>query len=328
MQNVRLKSAIDLGGSTDGVERGEDGLPSAFRLLKFGTNQSKKGPIKLDEKGAAEVMRRYTEHGIKLAIDWEHQTFSTLENGKPAPALGWIVPEVRADGLWAIVDQWTDNGAEMLRSKAYRYFSPVVTLDKNQRVVGLAPIALTNHPALSGLPSLSLRHKDENMDEEQIAKLRVADAFAGEVLKLTSTDDHQAAIGTIATWQASHQRVDELTAELAARDVLEREQLLKQLYDTGKLPKEGKKRAYAESRTLKELREYAETLEPIIPVSEKPIAQETAPVKLTADARLAAAEQAIDAEIKAEPGVSPAIAMMRAATKNPALFEGNTNGGA
>ena len=326
MHVAQLKSAIDLADQNDAVERGDDGLPTAFRLLRFGVNDSKNGPINLDEKGAAEVMRRYSAHGIKLAVDWEHQTFSSEQNGQPAPAIGWVHPEVRPDGLWAVVDEWTAQGAEMLRSKSYRYFSPVVGLEpKTNRVISLMPIALTNHPALSGLSSLTLRpNEDKNMDEALIAKLRAADGFAGEVLKLTGKETHQAAMGTIATWQASHERVEKLTAELKGRDERDRKALLDSLHSSGKLEKESKLRAYAESLDLAALTVLAEALPQIVPVG-APIKQNPAPTTMSRDALLSAAEKAIDDEMKTDPSISPAVAMQRATTKNSALFaEGST----
>ena len=55
----------------------------------------------------------------KLDIDYEHKA-----NG--GEAAGWIEKaEARADGLWILVD-WTKKAAELIKEKAYRYFSPEI----------------------------------------------------------------------------------------------------------------------------------------------------------------------------------------------------------
>jgi phage I-like protein len=105
-----------------GIESGPR-LPTEFRLFAFGENATSKGIFVLDRAGAAAVMAAYADHGVELAIDYEHQTFAAGDNGKPAPAAGWFAPEVRADGLWATKVRWTEPAAEMLRRKEYRYFS-------------------------------------------------------------------------------------------------------------------------------------------------------------------------------------------------------------
>ncbi len=122
-------------------------LPSEFRLFSFGDNPTNKGIFKLDEEGAAALMASFAGHGVELAIDYEHQTFEAASNGKPAPAAGWFVPEVRADGLWAAKVRWTEQAANMLRNREYRYFSPTFAVDDKKRITRLMPLALTNFPA-------------------------------------------------------------------------------------------------------------------------------------------------------------------------------------
>jgi phage I-like protein len=129
-------------------------LPSEFRLFALGQNATSKGTFILDAAGIQSVMSAYAEHGVDLAIDYEHQTFAAVDNGKPAPAAGWFKPEARADGLWAVNVRWTDNAAEMLRGKEYRYFSPTFEVDDKKRITRLLPLALTNFPATKNLAPL------------------------------------------------------------------------------------------------------------------------------------------------------------------------------
>jgi hypothetical protein len=99
--------------------------PSEFRIWKWGENKTLKGTVVLDEASAKAVVNAFRDHGVELAIDYEHQTFNAEDNGKEAPAAGWFTPEVREDGLWATAVRWTDRASAYLKAKEYRYFSPV-----------------------------------------------------------------------------------------------------------------------------------------------------------------------------------------------------------
>lgn len=140
-------------------------LPTEFRLFQFGDNPTSKGTFKLDAEGAKEILAAYTKHGAELAIDYEHQTFESASNGKPAPAAGWFKPEVRSDGLWATMVRWTPRAAEMLRNREYRYFSPTFIVDKDKRITKLLPAALTNLPASEGQQALVAAKNDRSIAE-------------------------------------------------------------------------------------------------------------------------------------------------------------------
>ncbi len=120
--------------------------PSEFRLFKFGENRTTQGTFILDPAGLDAVMAAYRDHGVELAIDYEHNTFKTAAAGK-APAAGWFNPEARSDGLWAANVRWTEPATRHLRDKEYRYFSPTFKHDAGRRVIALLPAALTNFPS-------------------------------------------------------------------------------------------------------------------------------------------------------------------------------------
>lgn len=142
-------------GLVDGLrELDASNLPSAFRLFSLGDNKTTKGTFKLDAAGLASIMAAYKDHGNDLHFDYEHQAFTALENGKPAPAAGWFSIEARADGLWAVSVRWTDVAAQMLRNKEYRYFSPAFEVDKANRITRLLNVALTNLPASKEMQAL------------------------------------------------------------------------------------------------------------------------------------------------------------------------------
>jgi hypothetical protein len=55
--------------------------------------------------------------GQKLDIDYDHKAYG-------GEAAGWVEQaEARPDGLWLLVD-WTKKAYELIKDKAYRYFSP------------------------------------------------------------------------------------------------------------------------------------------------------------------------------------------------------------
>lgn len=151
-----------------------DSPPSEFRIWKWGDNKTLKGIVKLDKASAQSVIEAFNEHGIELAIDYEHQTFNAEENGKPAPAAGWFKPEVREDGLWATAVRWTDEAAGFLKARQYRYFSPTAILDsKSRKPVRLMPMALTNWPATKDIEPLVAR-ADQPETEPKMKSILVA----------------------------------------------------------------------------------------------------------------------------------------------------------
>jgi phage I-like protein len=156
-------------GLVDGLrEFDAKNLPSAFRLFALGDNKTAKGTFILDAAGLASVMAAYKGHGNDLHFDYEHQAFTALENGRPAPAAGWFSIEARADGLWAVNVRWTDVAAQMLRNKEYRYFSPAFEVDKANRITRLLNVALTNLPASKEMQALvaasqTVTHKEPHV---------------------------------------------------------------------------------------------------------------------------------------------------------------------
>lgn len=134
---------------------GDNGeLPTEFRLLKLGQNETTKGTFTLDSEGLAGIIADRTKRGVRIAVDYEHQTYMAAQNGQPAPAAGWIEIEARADGLWATNAKWTPRATKMFRDGEYRYFSPTFKADSKRRVTTLMVPAITNDPASHGIDEL------------------------------------------------------------------------------------------------------------------------------------------------------------------------------
>ncbi|WP_447588656.1 phage protease [Aquipseudomonas campi] len=113
----------------------------------------------MDASIAAQVMARAAARKTHFVIDYEHQTLNSEKNGKPAPAAGWIkgveLEWREGHGLFATEPDWTSRGSDYIKSREYRYLSPVFTYDtRTGAVLELLHVALTNYPALDGMDSL------------------------------------------------------------------------------------------------------------------------------------------------------------------------------
>ncbi len=96
----------------------------------------------------------FTAGGIKLPIDFAHETeFATTLGAKPAR--GWIVAvEARAEGLFGKVE-WLTDAVEALAAKAYRYISPTFWTEADRITARLLKgAALVSSPAL-GMPQIA-----------------------------------------------------------------------------------------------------------------------------------------------------------------------------
>lgn len=119
------------------------------QLLPAGTfgGRDGRGPYTVDV--AAVVAATRARFGTAdMPLDYGHQIEFAPENGKPAPASGWVKEfDTRTDGVWARVE-WTDRAAAAILAREYRYISPVFYHDESGNVTCLESAALTNLPNL------------------------------------------------------------------------------------------------------------------------------------------------------------------------------------
>lgn len=134
----------------DGEFTGVDGRPGTIE----GSNTQ---VWRMDAALAQQVIAEFKRTGTDIVIDYEHQTLKAADNGKPAPAAGWItvLEYVPGTGLVATV-KWTDAAAAHLAAGEYRYLSPVFVFDRNTgAVLKLISVALLNQPALGALGEIA-----------------------------------------------------------------------------------------------------------------------------------------------------------------------------
>lgn len=175
--------------------------------------QDARGPYAVED--AAAIVQASFAHEDRLPIDENHASDLAAPLGLPAPARGWITGmEVRADGIWGRVE-WNSAGARLVRDRAYRGISPVVTHDAGKRITRILRASLVNRPNLRGLAALHMESEMDFMakladllglpatatEEDVVAAIRKMKAPADEAPALQSA---MAEIATALGMSAAH----------------------------------------------------------------------------------------------------------------------------
>jgi phage I-like protein len=239
-------------------------------LFEEGLNQTTHGDLIFDEVSARTTKATFEDKGQdRLPFDYDHGMLGIVTTPDSGKAAGWFVPGT--DGPLTANDiQWTPAAEEAIRNREFRFFSPAVRLvtgdteDGPQRVHSLINVALTNLPAtknqkpmvasetMPGDTGATYEDTRDNMstellkllgaktEAEAITALSVrlqTDGALFEALGVQSIDQLLPAVQTLLATAASAgplaEEVRQLTAKLADG---EREQLITQLNDAGKLP--------------------------------------------------------------------------------------------
>lgn len=135
-----------------------------------------RGPFHADAAAVAAATRQRLG-GRHMPLDFDHSETrpAAVRTGAPVPAAGWVTElEARADGVWGRV-QWTEAGAEAIRSRAYLYISPFFAFRPDRRVVAIINAGLVKSPAIDMArlaAAQDLHTKETDMDLEQ--ELRTA----------------------------------------------------------------------------------------------------------------------------------------------------------
>ena len=125
-------------------------LPEWIQLLPAGKCKTRDGRAPWINKDPEKIVRAFQSFGMELPGDFEHQSMAGKEKTGPVGASGWIDKmEVRGAGeIWGRV-KWTEQSADLIAKREYRYISPVFDYDPNTReIVNLVSFALTNNPNL------------------------------------------------------------------------------------------------------------------------------------------------------------------------------------
>lgn len=165
---------------------GKGTVPEEIKVLPTGWVKSQKGTFLVDEKSIQMIISHFRSRKIDLVVDYEHQTLSDVQ----APAGGWIKDLYPKDNALMAKVEWTSKACGYISNKEYRYLSPVVIVrESDNRVVYIHSVALTNTPAVDGMPAIvnSLDFKEESEEamelEELIALLGLSETATLEEVK-------------------------------------------------------------------------------------------------------------------------------------------------
>jgi phage I-like protein len=141
-------------------------VPRRILLAPWGFVESTNGSFVVDEESVNLVVQAFEDHATDLPVDYEHQTLGGAYSSPTgqAPAAGWVKRLGGEAGLGLVAEiEWTEQGAELLASKEYRYLSPVAVIRKHDRkLVAIHSAALTNKPAIVGMEPIVNRLGDDS----------------------------------------------------------------------------------------------------------------------------------------------------------------------
>ncbi len=136
---------------------GEGGRESVMQILRTGSwEHPTYGTFSISSSDLDEFVKNFEENarGVDLAVDVNH------DYGHKA--VGWIKSLYReGNALFSRVD-WTDEGLELINSKAYRYFSPELHFSYRDEETGdqlknvLIGGGITNRPFFKGMQALKM----------------------------------------------------------------------------------------------------------------------------------------------------------------------------
>ncbi len=163
-------------GVAGAVRRNADGVPTAWRVLKF-------GPFSITQGGqtvagdflpehADEIVASFTQKGTRIPLDCEHfsknladqisaltgvkveepELAALLKSERGAAGFGTLA--ARADGLWLTDVEFVPRAALLMKEKMYNWFSPVFR-GLMTPPLRITSVALTNTPAIDNLDSLA-----------------------------------------------------------------------------------------------------------------------------------------------------------------------------
>lgn len=212
-------------------------VPSQVLIAPWGNVESTRGNFVVDAEAVSETIDAFRQHGTDLPIDFEHQTLGG-DYASPdglAPAGGWVktLEAIEGVGLMANVE-WTDLGLKHLRSRRYRYLSPVaIVRQSDRRMIGIHSAALTNKPAIVGMEAI-VNRQSENAEAPLTREVVTCqDASIVEVLgRLRAQLGVEKDRGAREILVATSERIEQLTGEHSTRQALQR---IEQAMSAGKL---------------------------------------------------------------------------------------------
>jgi phage I-like protein len=154
------------------MQKYQDRVPKDILIIPFGKNQytvdGEEGEFEFDQNDAQKIIDNFSKRGKDLVIDKEHATLNDPQN---ADAHGWVKSvEVKDDGLYGC-PEWHPEMAKKIAEKQWRYMSPVIEFDDNNRPCSLQSMAITNHPAMHSPRALAASDTSGIVPDAEISLL-------------------------------------------------------------------------------------------------------------------------------------------------------------
>lgn len=185
----------EIGSQALSVESGS--VPEVITLMSVGRNDGRDGRL-FFVTNAEDVIRQTDEYriGADLPIDYNHQSEYARENGRPAPASGWMKSFFIQDGYICAHVEWTPKAREQIKNREFRFISPVF-LHRNGEVIRIVSAALTNSPNFD-LKALNQQEKEMDTDELALCQaLGVTDNKAA-LPRITALQNAERALNEVA----------------------------------------------------------------------------------------------------------------------------------
>ena len=127
-------------------------LPTRFPLLRWGINDSTKGPVIVNEKTVAVLTQNQTLiKRPEIKGDFEHESSKPEVRHPINYAVSSAIPKaIQGEGLIVEGVKWTALGAEHVPND-YSDLSATVYLDANRVVIGIHSFAVTAHGEVDGI---------------------------------------------------------------------------------------------------------------------------------------------------------------------------------
>jgi phage I-like protein len=146
------------------------------------------GEFELTIKELEQIQTNFNNSSLDVVVDLDH---ATLFKGT-GEAYGWIKELEIVDAKLNGKVEWLENGKELVKSKKYKYISPVLSPNTIDEVTAenigwtLHSVALTNRPFFEELGEIKINNKKEKKGEvmtpEEKAKM---DGLESQVTTLT-----------------------------------------------------------------------------------------------------------------------------------------------
>jgi len=160
--------------NTENVETAQDEI----KLATVGNWKGhQNGPFELNLEDLIQMKTNFDNAKVDIVIDLDHAT--VIEG--TGDAYGWIKSlEIKEAELWGKVE-WLDHGKELIKTKKYKYISPVFLPNTIEQLSGqnigwtLHSAALTNRPFLEDLGEIVANNKNQNEGETGMTKEQEAE---------------------------------------------------------------------------------------------------------------------------------------------------------